>query len=188
MSKLVRKTDVQKENSFHISQLAAMNHPSMSSALLDDIVGYGSSNSAFWSTVYQSNHLAEAVDYSNGYMMNTSANDTWFNFALMLPTSKGSLKLYVKDIMIEVNAADANNYVDTINMDLMRDDASSQVVNEVNPGGAGNITAQGTYTITNAAADDASSYSTVVVSLLVRVNGANNFLWLSPMVECYYDE
>ena len=68
-------------------------------------------------------------------------------------------------------------------LDLVRDDASSEIIDD-----GTNRTAQGTYTYTNAAADDASSYTSVVLLILIRMaGGVGDFRMATPSVECYYD-
>jgi len=142
----------------------------------------GSGNSALIPCSYQAESSHETIDTTAGHLSNAGATDAWWIFSCPLPTNRGGKALHIGDVVIEIAVADADDFIDNITVEAVRDDAT---LNHITDGT--NRTAQGTYTYA-AAGRDVSAYSSVVVQLLMRGTTNGEFQLASVLLECYYDD
>lgn len=140
-------------------------------------------NKAEITCIYEVSTTDTIVMDSAGHYTNSTTDDIRAVFAVPLPTLKGNLKLYVKDVIIGIKAADGTNYVDTVRI-LAYDATTETTILNDNSGWA----SSGKKTISNASADDVSSYDRVVIYLILFVDTATNLDINYVKLECYYSE
>jgi len=151
-------------------------HQDLSAALM-----IGSTNSAMVPCIFEIEHI-HGNALGDLWGITNVAGNTWWTYKLPLPTNRGALKLYCKDVQVDISAADANDYLNQLLLQGVDYNSTDEPIND-----GTNRTAAGQYTYTNAVADDMSSYTNVLVSLLVFTTTAGEFSVRSVLVECYYD-
>ena len=102
-------------------------------------------------------------------------------FQLNLPTNKGTLKLYVDDITYGIQAADATNYIDSVN--LYGETADGNVMTYIAADGT-NQTSAGAKTWTRSPTD-MSSYKAAII-LMRSQNAGTSLRFGPPFASCYY--
>ena len=157
----------------------------LTGALLEDLLMFGSANAAFvpcpFETMGASGMQIKAyIDPTSQALTNTDAQTMSFYFRCPKPTVKGGLKLYVDDMRIGVQDADATNYVTAVYIYGMNYTGAT----EINVSGT-NRTSANTYTYAFAAVD-ASSYDSVLVRVLVVTADAAALDLTSVELLCYY--
>jgi hypothetical protein len=128
------------------------------------------------------------VSSSNGDLIyaattigNISGNDGYLRFIIPLPTNRGGLKLYCKDVKITLQDADAAAYVDEIVLQGVTNTGGASVLTD-----ATNRTTAGDHTTSNTA-DDMSGYDHAQVRVKIMVDAAGELDISGVYVECYYD-
>ena len=144
----------------------------------DDMIG--AANSALINLSFEIATAGTAVSGTHS-INNAGAIDGWWLYKLPLPTNRGGLKLYIVDTVIELSDADVANCIDRVLVRAMRDDALLTHTDD-----AGDFNTIDTHVI-NDAAEDVSDYTSVIVTMLIKVGTANALECRGVMVECYYD-
>jgi hypothetical protein len=147
---------------------------------LEDLLMYGSANAAWVPCQYVGATVPTDFYMQTYGLVAAAASTAWVWFDLPLPTTKGTLKLYCTGARIDLQDADANNYIDRM-ITRYRSDAGVQNLSD----NSTNRTAQGTFTDSFAAVD-CSPGTTCYVRLLVSTNGADNLKIASVEMQCYY--
>jgi hypothetical protein len=142
----------------------------------------GSANSAFipcFPTERGPNHWASDT---TALANQTTGATVYMPCYLPMPTSKGSLNLFVKDIKIEVTQADSNDFVDTI---WVRRISGGTVAHLSGSPHDVTYNSSGTKTLTRTA-DNVGSYTIILVVIIGNCNSVGGLRITPPLVECYY--
>lgn len=154
---------------------------SLTGPQLEDSLMFGSGNSAFVPCILE---LEDQVGKISMAWHTAFQNVDGTNFTVMfrcpLPTVKGSLKLYVGDVRVGIQDADAGDYLDNVIVGGIVYNTVTTINSDTT-----NRTAANTYTYDFAPAD-ASSYDSVALRLQVIATNAGDFNLTSVELECYY--
>jgi hypothetical protein len=151
-------------------------------ASMQALLMYGSANAAWVPCVYYGEHYEGATVANIGFIENTGTTDEIWYFLLPLPTTKGSLKLYVTGLRVDIQDADADDYVTAVYIYGM----SYTGATEIDPTDyTTDRTAQGRYTY--ALADtDMSSYAEVMVRVSCVCTNAADLDIGAVCLLCFY--
>ena len=155
---------------------------SLTSTQISDFLMFGSANAIFVPCVfYGSDQVGKHVGSRYQKISNVDATDIHMMYNLPLPLTKGSLKLYVDNIVVGVADADANNYVDTIYLYGWTDHDSISDIENVDV----TLNSAQSYTWSRSATD-CSGYKQVGVTLDIFATDANalDISWV--LAYCYY--
>jgi hypothetical protein len=119
----------------------------------------------------------------SGLVDNVDGQDLVWYFSIPLPTNKGSLKLYLTGLTLDLFDADATNYVDFAYFLGLTNSAVATILPD---GQSTNRTARGSYEYT-LADTDVSSYAQVVANLGTVVADANALDIAAVRASCFYD-
>jgi hypothetical protein len=146
-----------------------------------DLLMLGSANAAWVPCVYEAVTIAGQIYVeSTRTALTMGAVDVNLRYLLPLPTTKGTLKLYVSDIKLILSDADANDYVTAIATFGVTDAATTLIYMDTT-----DRTAAGTYT--SATGDtDVSSYSQVIVRVNCECTTGTDLDIGGVLVACYY--
>lgn len=165
----------------HRASLADHVDLTVTAAQIEDLLMFGTANAAWVPCVFygtsnntQPNIVSSLVEPSD------TTNKSYF-FALPIPTNKGGLKLYVKDIKIDLFDADVSSYiilyriygVDHNSLDVVNDDP------------AANLQSQGSHT-DPFGPDDVSAYEQINVRLDAIIGTAADLDIAAVLLHCYY--
>ena len=150
---------------------------------LDDLLMYGSAHAAWVPCVY-SDHTNVARKYlvnsTSGMVSNADATNASLRFDLQLPTTKGSLKLYISGSRVSLYDADADAKIDTTTVyGLIKTGVTSINADTTD------YNSQDDWDDTFVAVD-CSSYNGVMVWLAAVVDAANELDIASVSLRCYY--
>ena len=112
---------------------------------------------------------------------NQGANDDYWVYTLPLPTTKGSLKLYIADIRLDINTADATDYVTVLLVQALSNTSSTSIVND-----GTDRQAQGQYTYTVNPDVDASAGDVVRARAQVILTTTDELIITGLYASCYY--
>ena len=148
---------------------------------------YGSSNKAWVTCVWAGSGTPAKVDAGNAGWRNTDGTNTVWMWTLPLPPVKGSYKLYISNVAIDIQDADTLAYVDRVRVfgtdytgaTTVYDDAAASLTTTGRKNSGDEIDAWG-------AADDMSGYRAVQVALNVVVDVAAELDIMAVQLECYY--
>jgi len=127
---------------------------------------------------------AGLMEYTGGLSMSIiDANVDMIFYQLSgIPPLKGSLKLYISGVRVDLDDADASNYIDRMRVLGMSDGAGWATLNDNNT----NYTAA-EYIEYTFAGVDASAHDTVGLYINLVSANAGNIDIRSVMLRCYYD-
>ena len=174
--------DMREQLATSASAYGAGTGPALTQAQLEDLLMYGSANAAWVSCPFElARYYTWAVMHVEGYIYNTGTSQPYIYYALPLPTTKGSLKLYISGSKIELLDADATNYIAATRVFGMIG-TTSDIVDQDNT--AKNTSGTKTDTFT---AIDMSGYNITKVQLSCPVADANKLKIYGVSLQCYYD-
>ena len=120
-----------------------------------------------------------------GALGSTSGVDCTLGYILPIPKTRGGLKLYATKIRLELMDADADDYVDSVEMYGLTN-AGQTAIAVTN--GTTNRTAAGSYEYDLTASPvDLSSYTHVAIQVVCVFTGNLELDVLNPSVKVYYD-
>ena len=192
MSKIIKNEKMDEVNSNHLSQMKASIDSLIATHTADDDAHHTIPNYDADLMIGVANHeyvpcILEGCGATTyqvwvpaGIRNVGNVNATWV-FKLPLPTNRGGLKLYVNASKIDIRIADANDYVNTV--DVIGQDYDSQDVLDTEPA---NRTAQGTYPSTFAAVD-CSSYANIILRCACVNDSVSDLQFRDASIRCYYD-
>lgn len=143
----------------------------------------GSANAAWIPFVFEVT-LDGAADIggSSLRLANQGANDSYWLFVLPIPTNKGTLKLHIADIRLDVMLADATDYVDLLLVQAVSNAGTTEIVND-----GTDRQAQGQYTYAVTPDIDVSAHSLVRGRILTVQTTTDELILTGLFASCYYD-
>jgi hypothetical protein len=145
----------------------------------------GSDNAAYVPCIFEMiGNTVGTIGKAHGVyptIQNTDGTDFTLMFHLPLPSIKGSLKLYVGDVRVNLWDADAGDYVTAVYVYGNTYNSATIVHQDLN-----NLTTIASHTVSFTAADF-SSYPMVGVRLDVVATNVADFNLTSVEALCYYD-
>lgn len=159
----------------HISQLAL-------SSDLEELLGIGSSNS-FWFPLSWSGGNNNTKWTSGTRWQNVDATDVNMMLQLLLPTSKGSRKLYIKGYKWYLTDADNNNYIENMYIQGKKSDASNTNLDT----NSTQYKTVGEKNYSFGSPIDCSDYIAINMRLDTLVTNANSLDIDIIVMECYYE-
>ena len=163
---------------------SASSYGAGSVTLLDSLMMYGSANAAFIPGVFSGEYPADGLIKVVGgiYTIGAGPATIYASFVIPLPCAKGSLKLYIDNIIIGITDADASNYLTQIYLYGISADTSTSVYTS-----GTNRTSAGTYTYDTSDAD-MSSYAAAEIWLRIESDtSGSDFDFYKIGATCYYD-
>ncbi len=146
-----------------------------------DLLMFGAANAAMVPCILElEDQVGKIVMSWHTVFQNVDGTDFTVIFRCPLPTVKGGLKLYVGDVRVGIQDADADDYLDNVIV-------GGIVYNTVTTLNSGptNRTSPNTYTYPFTPAD-ASGYDSVALRIQVVATNAGDFNLTSVELECYY--
>jgi hypothetical protein len=142
----------------------------------------GAANSAWIPCCFQRvNDSADINDHQTIFRGSAASADALLGFLCPLPTNRGGKKLYVKGIRIQLQAADADDYIDDVSLRGITATGAATVQTDTT-----NRTAPGEY-IASFTAEDMSAYKAALAMTTWAMNTANQLGLMGMQLDCYYD-
>jgi len=148
---------------------------------LNSLLMYGSANAAWVPCTLLGIDYPAKIKASGGWMSNVDAQDMYVLFNLPMPTTKGSLKLYISGLRLVIFDADATDYVTQVIIYPMKETGAAAAILQDTT----DRTAQGDYTYTFTAAD-CSTYDLISVYVQTVNTDAADLDFGPPLIRCYY--
>ena len=153
---------------------------------LDDLLMFGSAHAAYVPMAIMGSTIQTYWRFIDGRVINASSADFNLEFLLPLPSIKGSLKLYLKNLKYSVFIADANDYVDEVRISGINGNTRTDLDTDTT-----NITSNTDATFSGAVMPasviDVSSYQNVIVKISAFVTDAAGLQYHNIRMECFYD-
>lgn len=146
---------------------------------------FGAANAAWVPMILMGGNLHSEYFVAIGRVFNVGADDFGVAYALPIPTTKGSLKLHIKNFKYVLFDADASDYLTAVDIDCFNGAAYTEIDAD-----ATDHTTPGDKTFSGAtmpaAAIDVSSYESVTAYFNVVVTTGLEFELANVRMECYY--
>jgi hypothetical protein len=156
----------------------------LTGAYLEDLLMFGSGNATWVPCIFEmiGNSTGTVGKAHGNYptIQNTDGTDFTLMFHLPIPSVKGSLKLYVGDVRVNLWDVDAGDYVTAVYVYGVTYNSATIVHQDLT-----NLTTIDSHTVSFGAADF-SSYPMVGVRIDVEATNAADFNITSVEAECYY--
>ena len=149
---------------------------------LDDLLMYGSAHAAYVPCAYEDAYPVGKAQHVAVEIRNTDNTDVMMTFSCPLPTVKGSLKLYLTNLRVSLQDADANNLLDYAIVYGVSTSATTALKTDDT-----DRIAAGEYISAISPAVDASSYNSITVKLYAVVDTGAAFGLTGVEIEGYYD-
>lgn len=165
-----------------VTSINQHNDTTITGGYMEDLLMYGSDNYAWVPCILTtSNANGDSCAFTNLRISHAAASDITLLFELPLPTTKGSLKLYVGDCKLCLYDADVNDFVTSLVVRATDKDGQSTLISD-----GTNRQAAGDYTYSNDPTD-VSGYNTVRVQIAISSAGnAYDCIIDAVLLECYY--
>jgi hypothetical protein len=168
-----------------ITGVTTFTDETLTSTQIADLLMFGSANAAYVPLSYNGSNVAARYTNSLGVFLNTGASDLSLDFSLPLPCTKGTLKLYLKNLKYGVQDADADDFINTVYIYGHNGNSSTQLdIDNTNTIAAADVTFAGA--VMPASAIDVSGYQSVTVYIVCSNTDAYDLDIANVRMECYY--